>query len=104
MAVTYEKAEEFNYPFAKRTVEDEWMSCPPPSIIPFAGTLIINVLHCCAAGFNQSNAPMEEESYHQIYALLLIFIEDDWNHPQLGGHVQSQLEKAINTILAASLP
>lgn len=56
---------------------------------------IINALLCCAAGFNSSRVPLVEADYRETYSLLSVFVEKDWNHPQLGQHVQSQLARSI---------
>lgn len=77
---------------------DEWMGCPPLSVIVFAATLTVNALRCCAAGGDQSRVPMDEPSHRQIYSELFTHIERDWNCPELGHRVKAQLEKALNSI------
>ena len=40
MEVTYLKAEDYDFPLVERSAEDYWMSCPPPSLVTFVGTLV----------------------------------------------------------------
>lgn len=47
MAVTFERVEDYlDYPDVQKTVEDDWMSCPPPSVVAFIGTLVSKHLLC----------------------------------------------------------
>lgn len=81
-----------------RPNEDNWMPCPPLSVLAFAATLTINALRCCVAGGNQSQVPMDEPSHRQIYSEVLEHIKRDWNSPELGQRIQAQIEKALNSI------
>ena len=41
MCITFEKAEDWiDFPDAQKTIEDDWMNCPPPSLVSFIGTLV----------------------------------------------------------------
>ncbi|KAF9778651.1 hypothetical protein BJ322DRAFT_1091791, partial [Thelephora terrestris] len=82
---------DFQDPAAKG-FEEDWMPCPPTSVLAFAGTLTINALECCAVGFRQSRAPMDEESHRQVYSLLFAHLERELKMP----HAQAQLEQALN--------
>lgn len=102
MALTVEKSEGFDYPHAHTTLEDLWIVCPPPPLVAFVGTLIFNALSCCTVGFDVSRAPLDEESHRPYYSELLLFIEKEWNDKELGGHVQTRLERAINYVRYAN--
>ena len=78
--------------------KDEWMECPPLSMVVFAATLTVNALRCCAAGGDQSWVPMDEPSHRQIYSELFTHIERDWDSPKLGNRVKAQLKRALNGI------
>lgn len=85
-------------PPAWKINKDQWIECPPLSVIVFAATLTFNALRCCAAGGDQSRVPMDEPSHRQIYSELLTHIERDWNSHELGPRVQIQIERALNGI------
>ena len=38
--VTFEKADDSDYSLSETTVEESWMTCPPPPVVAFAGTLV----------------------------------------------------------------
>ena len=45
MAITFKRAEDFDYPHANKTIKDDWMGCPPPSVVSFVRTLVgLNLL------------------------------------------------------------
>ena len=38
--VTFFQADDHGFPLTVKTIEDDWMGCPPPAVISFAGTLV----------------------------------------------------------------
>ena len=57
-----------------------------------------NALQCCGAGLNGPHVSLTESDYRPVYASISTVVEHDWYHPELGGYVQSQIERSILTI------